>query len=262
MADSRSLIPGLETSLFEAMQLAGSRVVSLIGAGGKSSLLMKLADEISLMGKRVITTTTTHILSQQATGHLVLNTDEHCLIQEAEQAIDRYSHISVALYRETNGKLKGPGPDLVTRLAVLADHTIVEADGAGGKPLKVPGTTEPVIPSNTSTVVAVAGIDSLGRTVEEAVFRPHLARTLLGINPEDRVTCEMVAGLLNHPDGITRGSPGHAILIGFINKVETPAQLSDAVHIAHLLVNQRRFGRVIIGRAQEKLPVIKIVEQE
>lgn len=262
MADNRSLIPGLETSLFEAMRLTGPGVVSLVGAGGKSSILKKLADEIASTGKRVITTTTTHILSNQATGHLVLNTDENSLLQEAGQAIDRYSHISVALCRETSGKLKGPGPELVARLAALADYTIVEADGAGGKPLKIPNATEPVIPPDTSLVMAVAGIDGLGRTVEEAVFRAHLARALLDINPEDRVTPEILADLLNHPEGITKGSPDSAVLIGFINKVETRAQLTDAVRIARLLVKRRRFAHVIIGRAQDKRPVVKIIEQE
>ncbi|MCJ7704365.1 MAG: hypothetical protein MUO28_02375, partial [Desulfobacterales bacterium] len=49
-------------SLSEALGLRAREMISLTGAGGKTTLLFRLARELSLEGKKVITTTTTKIL--------------------------------------------------------------------------------------------------------------------------------------------------------------------------------------------------------
>jgi len=53
-------------SLSEALGLQRREMISLTGAGGKTTLMFRLAKELSLAGKKVITTTTTNILKQQS----------------------------------------------------------------------------------------------------------------------------------------------------------------------------------------------------
>ncbi|MBW2491457.1 MAG: putative selenium-dependent hydroxylase accessory protein YqeC, partial [Deltaproteobacteria bacterium] len=48
-------------SLKEGLMLEGGSVVSLVGGGGKTSLMFKLARELSMAGDTVLTTTTTKI---------------------------------------------------------------------------------------------------------------------------------------------------------------------------------------------------------
>ena len=48
-------------SLRDGLLLRGGGVVSLVGAGGKTSLMFKLARELSTAGETVLTTTTTKI---------------------------------------------------------------------------------------------------------------------------------------------------------------------------------------------------------
>ena len=48
--------------LIEALGLQAREVISLVGAGGKTTLMFRLAKELLLSGKRVVTTTTTKIL--------------------------------------------------------------------------------------------------------------------------------------------------------------------------------------------------------
>ena len=49
------------TSLGQALMLGDGGVISLVGAGGKTSLMFKLAHELSKTGEPVLTTTTTKI---------------------------------------------------------------------------------------------------------------------------------------------------------------------------------------------------------
>ena len=53
-------------------------VVTLVGAGGKTSALFRLADEAVASGRRVVTTTTTRLFAsqaEQAPGRLVVDPD-------------------------------------------------------------------------------------------------------------------------------------------------------------------------------------------
>jgi hypothetical protein len=49
-------------SLTEALGIEAREMISLVGAGGKTTLMFRLAKELSLSGKRLVTTTTTKIL--------------------------------------------------------------------------------------------------------------------------------------------------------------------------------------------------------
>ena len=53
------------TSLRQALMLGDGGVISLVGAGGKTSLMFKLAHELSRTGGSVLTTTTTKILEPE-----------------------------------------------------------------------------------------------------------------------------------------------------------------------------------------------------
>ena len=48
--------------LSSALNLSPSAVVSLVGAGGKTSAALRLMDELAQAGRRVVFTTTTKIL--------------------------------------------------------------------------------------------------------------------------------------------------------------------------------------------------------
>ena len=78
-----------------------------------------------------------------------------------------------------------------------ADHVIVEADGAAGRPLKAHRPWEPVIPACTDLTVCLAGASGLGRPVSEACHCPDLFASLAGITPDTPVLAEHVAAVLN-----------------------------------------------------------------
>ena len=165
----------------------GPGVTSVVGSGGKTSLLAALARELP---GTVVLTTTTHILPFAGVPLLVSpSADEVAAALEASRVICVGSH---------GEKNKLVAPELgIDTLATLADHVLVEADGARRLPLKAHAAWEPVIPPCTARTILVLGALGLGRPVAEKVHRPEIFCELTGCEPRDAATPELVARAAN-----------------------------------------------------------------
>ena len=79
-----SNIKGKQNTLAEALQLSipDHAVISVTGAGGKTSLIFRLANELAEAGKKVAITTTTHMLSpdrmKEEPSDLYMGIDTFC----------------------------------------------------------------------------------------------------------------------------------------------------------------------------------------
>lgn len=163
-------------------------VTSVIGSGGKTSLLAALARELP---GTVVLTTTTHILPF---ADVPLVTSANAGNVRAALAESRV--VCVGSQAEKDGKLVTPELG-VDALASLADHVLVEADGARGLPLKAHAPWEPVIPACSGRTILVLGASGLGHPVHEKVHRPELFCELAGCTPDDPATPELVARAAN-----------------------------------------------------------------
>ncbi len=258
----------LIVKLEKALNIDPGEVISLVGGGGKTTIMFALARELASGGESVITTTTTRILepSSAETPLLLVEADEEQLLSALIQNVDKYRHITLTSGRLSSGKLNGVSPEFVAELAALnqVSYIIVEADGAAGRSLKAPNTTEPVIPYNTSLVIPVVGIDAVGcRLTEEDVFRPEIVSRLVGLALGEVVSAEAVAYLLTHPQGIIKGSPAHARIVPFINKVDSDAGLSKGRDLAGRILAMRhpQIGQVVLGQAQLSEPVVEVISR-
>jgi len=117
------------------------------------------------------------------------------------------------------------------------DLVLVEADGAAGKPLTAPRAGEPVIPPTTTVVVAVAGLDAIGQPISN-VHRPDVVARLAAVTPDALVTPAVVAAVLSHPEGNTKGRPANARVVYALNKADDPARVTAAREVAKLLSGQ------------------------
>lgn len=167
---------------------AGRGVTSVIGSGGKTSLLAALARELP---GTVVLTTTTHILPFAGVP-LVTSADA----DNVRAALAGSRVVCVGSQAEKGGKLVAPelGMDV---LAALADHVLVEADGSRRLPLKAHAPWEPVIPACPARTVLVLGASGLDHPVREAVHRPERFCELAGCTPDDPATPELVARVAN-----------------------------------------------------------------
>jgi molybdenum cofactor cytidylyltransferase len=247
-----------------ALRVRRKELIALVGAGGKTTLMFHLAGELADAGAQVVTTMTTHIFAGQtalAPASLVYR-DANSLRTQLPSTLARYRHVLIvgAEEVETN-KLQGLPPDVIDHLAALpaADVVIVEADGSRRLPFKAPAEHEPVIPSDTTIVVPIVGMEIVGRSLTaENVHRPQRIAALTGAAPGDPVTPEMIAAVVAHPDGGAKGVPSAARLIPFLNKAENAGTLAAAREIARLLLRSARVDTVLIGAAASEDPVREV----
>jgi probable selenium-dependent hydroxylase accessory protein YqeC len=253
-------------SLVESLGLRAREVVSLVGAGGKTTLLFRLAKELLLAGEKVVTTTTTKILepSSEETPCLFVHSDEEELKQLALQHIDQFRHVTLARERLESRKLKGVSPDLVDLLCKSPeiDMMIIEADGAAGRPAKAPREWEPVIPSHTTLVIGLLGVDGVGKELnEENFFQAEGISQLTGIPMGGKMTCEGVAILMVHPQGIFKGAPHLSRKVAFINKVDVPGGMIWGREIGGEILKKEslQIERVVLGQLKSEPPVAEVM---
>ena len=250
--------------LSHALRMRPREVIVLVGGGGKTTLMFRLADELAASGRRVVTTMTTRIFVGQmnrAPARLVTE-DEATLMAELPRALETHRHVIVAgeVIVEQD-KVQGVPPELLDRIAAhpAVDVLIVEADGSRRLPLKAPAPHEPVIPTRATVVIPLVGLDVLGQPLDaEHVHRPQLVAELTGAALGDPITPAMIAAVLAHPQGGAKDVPPTARLIPFLNKAEGEATLAAAREIARLLLKAPRVDSVLIGAAQGDDPVREV----
>ena len=261
------MVQYLVMRLKEALDTKPGEVISLVGGGGKTTIMFALAHELAGNGNCVIITTTTKIFepSSSETQLLLVEKDDEKMIRLLLENMADYRHITLASEKlAASGKLDGIAPELVVRLAELnqVTYVIVEADGAAHRSLKAPNATEPVIPESTSLVIPVVGIDAVGcRLGEEDVFRPEIVSRLLGLALGAVISTEAIASLLTHHEGIIKGSPARARIVPFINKVDLDEGLNRGRDLAGKILarGHPRIRQVILGQAQLPEPVAEVV---
>ena len=180
---SRNIVEEVRVTLAGTLGVSAG-VTSVIGSGGKTSLLAALARELP---GTVVLTTTTHILPFEGVP-LVTSADPGAIAE----ALAASRVVCVGSQVEKNGKLVTPELG-IDALASLADHVLVEADGARRLPLKAHAAWEPVIPACSGRTVLVFGASGLGRPVRDVVHRPEIFCELAGCAPDDAATPKLVA---------------------------------------------------------------------
>ncbi len=264
----KNLIHRVPDLLSESLGLGVKEVISLVGAGGKTTLMFRLARELVLRGKRVVTTTTTKILepSREESPCLFVDSENERIKKFIGEQLSYYRHITIAQERLESGKLKGFSSAFVTELSgsEQIEYLIVEADGAAGHPVKAPREGEPVIPSNTTLVVALAGVDGMEVELrEENIFRSEHASRLTGLPLGSQMTDEALAILITHPDGIFRGAPTLSRVVVFLNKVDILNGMEKGKRIARKILNQRhlQIERIVLGQLKGDPPVLEVFFQ-
>jgi len=255
--------------LAESLLLSGGGMVSLVGAGGKTSLMYRLARELAGSGRTVLTTTSTRIhppAADQCELCILAPTAER-ILEGAARRLKEHRHITAAAGRNPeSGKLTGLAPEEIDRLGTsrVFDWIIVEADGAAGRPLKAPAVHEPVIPPGSRWVVGMVGLQAVGNPLNDQwVFRPEIFARITGLAPGAAVTEEAVAACLAHPSGVLKGAPAGCRCLAFLNRADDPGRRAAGRQIANLLgrLHGARIQRTIVGRALDDTPVSDVLER-
>jgi probable selenium-dependent hydroxylase accessory protein YqeC len=252
------------TSLSHSLELNTGGVISLVGAGGKTALMFRLARELSRKGDSVLTTTTTkiYIPNRRQSAVVMISESSRQVAKMARAVLRRNPHISAgSRIIHFQNRLIGFQPQIIDDIWQSATFRwiIVEADGAAAKPVKAPAFHEPVIPQCTKWVIGIVGLQAVGKPLNERwAFRPQLISKISGLAPGAAITESAITKLLvNNKNGILKNAPAQAIRFVFLNQADYHERLLSGRRIAQMVVRQQKsgFAGVLIGQTLYEPPV-------
>lgn len=186
--------------------------ICLVGGGGKTTVMYELAAAWAACGRKVLVLTSTHILCPADGSFAADAAAVHNLWQQRCYAVIGTPELST-------GKLTAPPQDLYEALQLQADVILCEADGSRHHPCKAPAVHEPVLLPDSDIVLAVAGMDALGRPLSQACQRPQLAAVLLDCSLDSVVDEQMLSALLLSEQGARKNVGARAYYI-VLNKCD------------------------------------------
>ena len=215
----------------------GREGVALVGAGGKTTALFKLARELP---PPVIVTATTHLHVDQ-----IKLADSHWNGEKLEDLASFQENLGgvMLITGAIDGdRTTGLNDNIVSQLReICASHNLpllIEADGSRQKPLKAPANPEPAIPEFIETVVVVAGLTGLGKPLtEQFVHRPDIFALLSGLKIGETITLKALLRVLVHPAGGLKNIPPQARRIVCLNQADTPELQAQGKTLAEELLS-------------------------
>lgn len=199
-------------------------VISLVGGGGKSTLLAYLAQRFVARGMRAAVITTTRMEIPEK----ICRSMEECRACWAKGEYAACGEIT------ENGKFRAPQDALLRALLQEADVVIAEADGAHRLACKAPAQHEPVILPESDAVIGVMGIEVINGRVDKVCHRPEQVCALLGCDMEHRLTAQDMARILTDEKG-SKKSVGTRAFFAMINKCDDEKRRQDGMRVIRAL---------------------------
>lgn len=212
--DGTSLM-GYDT-LRGALELDGRRVITITGAGGKTTVIKRLAREFA--DKKVFVTTSTHMMSEAG-----------CIVNgSAADMLDSLKETGFCFAGTPLGRKIGAlEPETFELVSAAADITLIEGDGSRRLAVKYPANHEPVIMPQTTDIAVIMGLSALGKPAGAAMHRYGL----YGAAAEDIINEEMTADIIRRGYINRLNSRIYVIL----NQADTEERLGAAVRIGDML---------------------------
>lgn len=223
--------------------------ITVIGSGGKTSLIWHLSASFAMRsGRKILVTPATKMFVPPPETKLYDRYYGRCndgILPEPVPGITLAGH-----FNETNGKLESLPPSQLEKMLAGYDLVLIEGDGSRGLPLKAWTKNEPVIPSSTSLCIGMLPLWPLGKPVSESlVHRLPLFLALTGAGPGEPIRPEHIERLITGRQaesgavplpGLFTKARGKKVL--FFNQIENEGALTQAREMAELLPPRFREG--------------------
>lgn len=204
-----------ETSLSQAFPPEEGRSVALVGAGGKTSTLRRMAEEDAARGHSVLNLTTTKMYFDQPPGEALTSPEEPVPAGEiryyGRSGEEDESGIATR-------KFLPPEEEALARILARppADRVLIEADGARQGWVKIHRSYEPVVPDAVDARLTVLNLRGVGRSPSEEWI--HRWEDWTGLySPEETFGVGRLEDLLARDHGYRApaGQQRWLLLIGF-----------------------------------------------
>jgi len=227
--------------LSDYIELRKKDILSIVGAGGKTTMMFKLAEELRANNKVLITTTTKIYNPPQYKYDFICTNKDHFI----KYSIMKDNGIYVlGLGINEDNKILGLSSKELDLVTPYFDYILIEADGAKEKQLKGWNEFEPVIYGKTTKTLGIIDIQSKGLLInEDNIHRSEIFKEITGAKDGETVTVEHLSNLVINPRGLFKSALGEKIL--FINKIEGSVDFE----LANLLVNEITIKKNKLGIA-------------
>lgn len=223
----------MTADLISALNLPckGPILAALVGAGGKTTTMLTLAQQYKALGLRVLVTTTTRIYVPDPSQRDRLLLGSQPLAAPPGQP----GTVTVAGEAvESNGKLVALESAVVDELYRIGSYDVilVEADGSKGKPLKAPSAYEPVIPCRATHVIGIIGMDAYGCAADEVhIHRLEAFLKLTEAEAGQPIDNGMLLRLIGSTEGLFKNTPPGAQRLLLLNKCRTAEAAQAAARL-------------------------------
>lgn len=228
-----------------------SPVLSIVGAGGKTTTALHLAQEFVSTKTAVAVTTSTH-MQIEAKPWFLLEESMEKLLETLEREKQVWFGIPEPL-KEPGGvrKMRMVSDPFFRKVCALQIPVIVEADGARRMPCKVPGEHEPVLYPETTEVLAVYGLDAIGKSIQDSCFRPEKVAEVLKKQQTDCLDAKDIAMLATDKQGGRKGVSENQNYWIILNKADDEERIEVAKCICEKISEQERWGILVTSHVSE-----------
>ena len=241
---------------------ARSGVVCAVGAGGKKSLLRRLAAEhpgrVALTGTVFIT----HV-PEEAGFAIAVAQDAH--LPGAVARLGAAPRVAYACPSEKPDRWSGASAATIERIHREGGFaaTYVKADGARMRWVKAPDDDEPALPACCTTVLPVVSALAIGEPLSSRVaHRVERIEQVLGLREGEIMTPAHLGGLIASPLGMLKLTETRRV-VPVINMVDDARREAGAREAAAMALDLcERIDRVVLLRlARTDDPVVGIVRR-
>jgi probable selenium-dependent hydroxylase accessory protein YqeC/molybdenum cofactor cytidylyltransferase len=235
-------------------------LIALVGGGGKTTTMFRLAKELKRLNKRVLVTTTTAIYYPDNEEYdEIIVSDLQDLNIFKDMKIGSITVLGRDIIKDSSqqSKLKGVEKSFIDDVykSGIFDFIIVEADGSKRKPIKAPADHEPVIPACSIKAIGVIGMDCFGKRIDDnCVHRPERLCSLTKKEIGNLIDEEVIIKLIANEIGLFKGVPKGCEKYLMLNKVDSLEREGYAKKVIKL-INESNFeinglvvGSVIMDR--------------
>lgn len=212
----------------ELFNITKGDIISITGAGGKTSLMFYLANKLKQKGS-VLISTTTKIFKPE-------NTENNNFIFIYPEEIDFISpqdnFIHIFCPKIENGKIDSITFEELDKVKKYFDFILIEADGSANKALKGWKKNEPVIYPDSTKTIAIIDITALYKEKNETTIHRFDLFQKQYFNFNKTIEKNDYIGYINS-NIFFKGTSNEKIL--FFNKIENIDLFEDFFNIANSL---------------------------
>ena len=206
--------------LINIFQIKENDIISITGAGGKTTLMFSLAQALSKKGSVLITTSTKIRVPDAGFDKLYKSYDEY-------KKPNKHEIVVLGEYLYDKNKLQLVGYGNLKKIIDDFDYCLIEADGSYNLPMKFWRSYEPVIYDFTTKVIGVFSIKVYGdKPSDNFIYNYKDFEKYIG---SEFIDYKVFNKLISYKDGMFKGFSKDKFV--FINQVEDNTEINQALDI-------------------------------